>query len=156
MRGHCGMADRVVIMNEGRIEQIGTPDEVYSAPQTPFVYQFIGDVNLFHGRLESGRLQFGSIDVPFEEGAEVDGGATVGVRPHQLTLETSLGNGQGFPATVVHINGAGPMVKVQLRAPWGDLVRVEIPQERYRALGLTRNAETFVKIEPQTVFVARA
>ena len=150
------LADRVVIMNAGRIEQIGTPDEVYSAPQTPFVYQFIGDVNLFHGRLESGRLQFGSIDVRFDEGADVDSGATVGVRPHQLTLETSLSNGQGFPATVVHINGAGPMVKMQLRAPWGDLVRVEIPQERYRALGLTRKAETFVKIEPQTVFVARA
>ena len=45
------VADRVVVMNQGRIEQVGTPDEVYDHPATPFVLQFLGDVNLFHGRL---------------------------------------------------------------------------------------------------------
>ena len=44
------VADRVVVMNQGRIEQVGTPDEVYDHPATPFVLQFLGDVNLFHGR----------------------------------------------------------------------------------------------------------
>ena len=49
------VADRVVVMNEGRIEQIGTPDEVYEQPASPFVYEFLGKVNLFHGRLHHGR-----------------------------------------------------------------------------------------------------
>src|SRR5207249_2351221 len=48
------VADRVVVMNEGRIEQEGTPAEVYEAPATPFVYSFLGDVSLFHGRLHRG------------------------------------------------------------------------------------------------------
>ena len=46
------VADRVAIMNHGRIEQVGTPAEVYDNPATAFVYQFLGDVNLFHGRSE--------------------------------------------------------------------------------------------------------
>jgi sulfate/thiosulfate transport system ATP-binding protein len=134
------LADRVVIMNEGRIEQVGTPDEVYSSPASPFVYQFIGDVNVFHGRLEHGRLHLG------------DGGAALGVRPHQLQIETTPVDGDGFRAKVIHINGAGPMVKVQLQAPWGDTVRVEISQERYRALALERHSEVFVRLEADSLY----
>src|SRR3989442_11326926 len=46
------VADRIVVMNHGRIEQDGPPDEVYDHPATPFVLQFLGDVNLFHGRFD--------------------------------------------------------------------------------------------------------
>ncbi len=66
------LADAVVIMNEGRIEQVGTPDEVYNKPATPFVYQFIGDVNVFHGRLEGGRLQLGNLEVPCRQRVRVE------------------------------------------------------------------------------------
>src|SRR6185295_11923309 len=45
------VADRVVVMNNGKIEQIGTPEEVYARPATPFVYKFLGNVNLFRGRV---------------------------------------------------------------------------------------------------------
>ena len=65
------VADRVVVMNEGRIEQIGTPEEVYEQPATPFVYGFLGDVNLFHGRIHQGRVNIGG---------ERAGGARVGRR----------------------------------------------------------------------------
>ena len=50
------VADRVVVMNKGTIEQVGTPDEVYDHPATPFVYGFLGDVNLFHGRVHEGEV----------------------------------------------------------------------------------------------------
>src|SRR5215211_1526060 len=53
------LADRVAVMNQARIEQIGTPDEVYDQPATPFVYDFLGNVNLFHGRIRRGRLRLG-------------------------------------------------------------------------------------------------
>ncbi len=148
------LAHRVVIMNEGRIEQVGTPDEVYSKPSTPFVYQFIGDVNLFHGRFECGHLQFGSVDLPVDDLRAADGGATVGVRPHQLSIETDPRGGLGFRATVVHITAAGSTVKVQLKAPWGDLVRVEMPQERYRALSLARQSEVFVRVDADSLYIA--
>jgi sulfate transport system ATP-binding protein len=53
------VADRVVVMHQGNVEQIGTPDEVYENPATPFVYQFLGDVNVFHGRVAQGRITEG-------------------------------------------------------------------------------------------------
>src|SRR5206468_9641796 len=49
------VADRIVVMNEGKIEQIGTPEEVYEQPNSPFVYHFLGNVNLFKGRLHNGK-----------------------------------------------------------------------------------------------------
>ena len=50
------VADRIVVMNEGKIEQIGSPEEVYDHPNSPFVYDFLGNVNLFHGRIQNGKL----------------------------------------------------------------------------------------------------
>jgi sulfate transport system ATP-binding protein len=60
------VSDRVVIMNEGRIEQSGTPEQVYEHPATQFVYGFLGDVNLFHGRINQGRVSIGAgeLDAP--------------------------------------------------------------------------------------------
>jgi len=51
------VADRVVILNQGKIEQIGTPEEVYDNPANPFVYNFLGNVNLFHGRIHNGKVE---------------------------------------------------------------------------------------------------
>src|SRR5581483_4946703 len=61
------LADRVVVMNAGRIEQIGRPDEVYHHPANAFVASFLGNVNLFHGRVEGGRVYLG--DTSLEVGA---------------------------------------------------------------------------------------
>ena len=57
------VADRVVVMNQGRIEQVGTPEEVYDQPATPFVYDFLGNVNLFHGRIDRGRVMVGTSEL---------------------------------------------------------------------------------------------
>jgi len=70
------VADRIVVMNQGRIEQQGTPDEVYDHPASPFVLEFLGDVNLFHGRLGQGR-----------------GGEVGYVRPHELEILTAPAEG---------------------------------------------------------------
>src|SRR4051812_28895022 len=51
------VADRIAVMNLGKIEQIGTPEDVYERPATPFVYNFLGNVNLFHGRVHEGTLK---------------------------------------------------------------------------------------------------
>jgi sulfate transport system ATP-binding protein len=150
------LADSVVIMNEGRIVQVGTPDDVYNTPATPFVYEFIGDVNVFHGRLERGRLRLGTLEIPVAGAPAASGAATVGVRPHQLVIEDSEADGFGFRARVVHVNAAGATVKVQLAAPWGDVVRVEMPQERYRRLALARQSEVFVRVDANSLYVAPA
>ena len=80
------VADRIVVMNRARVEQTGTPDEVFHNPASEFVMDFLGHVNLFHGRVESGRTVIGGValDSPGQpEGAR----ARVLVRPHQLQIE---------------------------------------------------------------------
>ncbi|MBU3697848.1 sulfate/molybdate ABC transporter ATP-binding protein [Dechloromonas sp.] len=121
------VADRVVVMNHGRIEQIGSPDEVYSAPATPFVYQFLGNVNVFHSRVQGGYAE-----VERHETAEK---VTAFVRPHDIDLsEVALENAQ--QATVAHVHPIGPVVRVELQHGQ-EIVEVELSRERHEALQLT-------------------
>ena len=79
------VADRVVIMNQDAIEQISSPEEVYDHPATPFVYHFLDNVNLFHGRIHEGRAQIGAIQIETPEHASVKDVPVVGyVRPHDV------------------------------------------------------------------------
>src|SRR5207253_10535600 len=81
------VSDRVVIMNEGRVEQSGTPEEVYEHPATPFVYGFLGDVNLFHGRIHQGRVNIGHGELDAPEWAEARDQAGVAyVRTYDVDL----------------------------------------------------------------------
>ena len=120
------VADRVVVMNHGKIEQIGSPDEVYSAPATPFVYQFLGNVNVFHSRVQGGYAE-----VERHEAAEK---VTAFVRPHDIDLsEVELDNAQ--QATVAHVHPIGPVVRVELQHGQ-EIVEVELSRERHEALQL--------------------
>jgi sulfate/thiosulfate transport system ATP-binding protein len=144
------VADRVVVMNEGRIEQVGSPDEVYNHPASPFVYNFLGNVNLFHGRVEEDKTYI----------HESETGHLVYVRPHLLEIARRPDGGSHFRARIKHINSAGPLVKIEAVAEWGDPVRVEIPQERFRNLKLVKDDEVFIIPKDVKVFsrkdVARA
>src|SRR5262245_48873096 len=81
------VSDRVVVMNQGRVEQVGTPQEVFDRPATPFVMGFLGIVNVFHGRIEGGRADFGSlsVDYPGDTGSEPRP-AQGFARPYELEL----------------------------------------------------------------------
>jgi sulfate transport system ATP-binding protein len=79
------LADRVAIMAQGRIEQVGTPTEVYEAPRTPFVYDFLGRTNAFECVIEKGRALIGDKAFPVDKGIP-DGPAVAFVRPHDLIL----------------------------------------------------------------------
>jgi sulfate transport system ATP-binding protein len=79
------LADRVAIMAGGRIEQVGTPTEVYEAPQTPFVYEFLGRTNAFDCVIADGRARIGDKSFPVENKLP-DGPAVAFVRPHDVIL----------------------------------------------------------------------
>jgi sulfate/thiosulfate transport system ATP-binding protein len=136
------VADRVVVMNNGRIEQVGSPEEVYNHPATPFVYNFLGNVNLFHGRMDEGKAYI----------HERETGHVVYVRPHSLDIERQPNGGSHFRARIKHINLAGPMVKVEATAEWGDPVHVEMSQERFRMLQLTKDEAVFIIPKDVKVF----
>jgi len=147
-------ADRVVVMNQGRVEQAGTPPEVYAHPATPFVYDFLGDVNLFHGRIERGKAYIGSMAFDAPQADREARIATLYIRPHQLEIEHEDRGEAQFRARVAHVNPAGPLVKVDLIAEWGDPVRVELSQERYQALALEAGTEVFVRPKDMSLFTA--
>ena len=141
------VADRIVVMNEGRIEQVGAPEEVYHHPASPFVYKFLGNVNLFHGRIDQGRTYIHGAKSLADTPSNL-----VYVRPHLLEIHRSPNGGSHFRATITHINSAGPLVKVEAQAEWGDPVHVEISQEKFRDLQLVRNESVFIIPKDVTIF----
>ena len=117
------VADRIVVMNEGRIEQQGPPDEVYDHPSSPFVLQFLGDVNLFHGRLDHG------VGAPESAPAEVSY-----VRPHELQIVGSAVTGS-VEVSLSQALTVGPNTRVEFRrASDGSYIDVELPRAEYVAL----------------------
>ena len=142
------VADRVVVMNHGRIEQIGTPDEVYSSPASPFVYQFLGNVNVFHSRLHGA---WAEVDRdPSEELAHDRNLAMAFVRPHDIDIEHAPIAGS-LEATVQDVHAIGPLVRVEL-AHASELVEVELTRERANILRLTRGQAVWLKPRQVKVF----
>ncbi len=147
------VSDRIVVMNHGRIEQVGTPDEVYDHPATPFVLQFLGDVNLFHGRL-----------------GHAPGGAVAGdvtpdvsyVRPHELDVvaasESSVDGTWG--AELAQVLTLGPVTRLEFKRDDGSYVDVELPRARWQllreSLNLAPGARAGLKPRRFTQFVAGA
>src|SRR5262249_50303990 len=135
------VADRIVVMNAGRVEQVGTPDAVYESPATPFVYDFLGSVNLFHGRVHRGRVQIGGLEVEAPEHREAqDSPAVAYVRPHDIEVERGHTGARGMAVIDVivrHILTAGALVRLDLeRTDSGGVNGAGASQEGYRALEL--------------------
>jgi sulfate transport system ATP-binding protein len=113
------VADRVVVMNHGRIEQQGTPDQVYDHPATPFVLQFLGDVNLFHGRIGQGQIDEGDVSY---------------VRPHELEVVAEAGP-DTWPVTLSQTLTVGPNTRIEFKRDGAEgFVDVELPRAAYVAL----------------------
>ncbi|MBI5384391.1 MAG: sulfate ABC transporter ATP-binding protein [Verrucomicrobia bacterium] len=148
------VASRIVVMNEGRIEQIGAPDEVYDRPANPFVYNFLGNVNLFHGRIHEGLVHLGNTAFAV---AGHDAAASVPaiayVRPHEIKV-LSRPNGVGsLPALIRYVNSAGPLVRLELeRADDRGPFSVELTREEGRGLALQPGAQVYVELKNLRVF----
>ncbi len=147
------LADRVLVMNAGRIEQIGTPDEVFHHPATEFVVKFLGQVNFFHGRLEGGKVHFSTLawDSPEHAGAPAQA-ARVFVRPHELDVAVERNGHPALQAVVTRIHSAGPKVRLELQAASGEPLCAELSQERYRSLNIAPGSTVYVTPRDVKVF----
>ncbi|MCL6591447.1 MAG: sulfate ABC transporter ATP-binding protein [Firmicutes bacterium] len=148
------VADRVVIMNKGKIEQIGTPEEVYEQPANLFVYKFLGNVNLFHGRLCDGQVKIGAgAPDPFQIPTPPDLPVVAYARPHELEITHENNGTESIAVTVSYIRAIGPMVRLELkRSDTGDLIEAEISKERYKQLRLKIGERVFVELPNLKVF----
>jgi sulfate/thiosulfate transport system ATP-binding protein len=149
------VADQVVLMNKGRVEQLGTPDQVYNHPASPFVYGFLGNVNLFHGRVNEGVLASGDVSFEAPQHAEVRDSEAVGyVRPHDLDVERYVPGAEGIVATLRRAHAIGPLAQLDLeRADTKQLIEAVIPNERFARLGLKEGEMLVVRPRHMRVFV---
>jgi sulfate transport system ATP-binding protein len=116
------IADRVVVMRAGRIEQVGSPEEVYQSPASSFVYEFLGDVNRF----------------------ESDGPAYA--RPHEIEILIEADGDDMIPATVEHVTARGSVFRVELAAGENaTVIEADLPRERVRELDLSKGQDVFIR-----------
>jgi sulfate/thiosulfate transport system ATP-binding protein len=155
------VADRVVLMNKGVVEQSGSPQDVWDHPASPFVYGFLGDVNLFHGRAHEGLLHLDgvAIDTPEHAGAQ-NAQAFAYVRPHDLQVERYTPGASGIVAVLERAIVVGPIARLELLpvdtdVPSGHdpLIEAQMAAERFRELGLEEGERLVVSPKKAKVFL---
>ena len=155
------VADRVVLMNKGVVEQSGSPQDVWDHPASPFVYGFLGDVNLFHGRAHEGLLHLDgvAIDTPEHAGAQ-NAQAFAYVRPHDLQVERYTPGASGIVAVLERAIVVGPIARLELLpvdtdVPSGHdpLIEAQMAAERFRELGFEEGERLVVSPKKAKVFL---
>ena len=149
------VSDRIVVMNHGRVEQIGTPDEVYEHPANPFVMNFLGNVNLFHGRVHEGEAQLGPLAAHAPNLTDTQDAPAIGyVRPHELDIERHRNGAATVEAIVRHVNAIGATVRLDLeRVDGGGTIEAELTRERFQELALKTGEQVHVKPRRLQVFL---
>jgi sulfate transport system ATP-binding protein len=134
-------------MRDGKIEQVGSPRQIYDCPATPFVYEFLGSANRLPCRVQGGRIDLagGWFEPPYGTGIG-DGPACLFVRPHDLAVERA-GRMPGMPAVLTSVMTTGPTYRLQLKLEQDDAeVEAEMAKTRFDALGLAPGAS--VRLRP--------
>ena len=149
------VADRVVIMSQGRIEQEGAPADIFERPANPFVMDFLGNVNVFHGSVAGGRAQLGSLELDYPEYPHEDPrAATAFIRSHELEILRKKNGRPALEARVTHVNPARPIVKVRVYSEtFGVVLTVDVSWDRYADLRLNVGDTVFVSPRQARVFV---
>jgi sulfate transport system ATP-binding protein len=104
------LADRVVVVNQGRIEQVATPDTLYAEPASAFVYDFVGESNRLPVAIADGAVRFGERRLAIDPGDAAGGSATLFFRPHEARLSDQEGS---ISAIVTHVRPRGGVWRVE-------------------------------------------
>ena len=159
------LADRVIVLHRGRVEQIGTPEAIYDRPATEFVASFVGSMNVLNGEVHEGRAGFGTLGVHAPPGTD---GASIRafVRPHDVELRGRVDEGAEAPAPgerdgdggasiarIERLSRVGWMVKMELRLVDGQPLSVELTKDRVAELGLSEGDRVLVNLRDAKLFV---
>jgi sulfate transport system ATP-binding protein len=149
------VADKVVVMNQGKIEQHGRPDELFHHARTPFVMEFLGQVNVFQGRVQQGVATAGDLRVeyPGYEGTQ-ELAANVYLRPHDIVIRRAANGQPSVPATIERINAAGSLARITLVTSDGKSVLVDMSLEELRTLELLEQDSVHLYPKQARIFVA--
>jgi sulfate transport system ATP-binding protein len=125
------VADTVVVLNRGRVEQSGVPGEVYDRPSSAFVHRFLGQVNELPVAWRDGRAHIGPIDITGDPGSVAGGERIALIRPHDIDIGAAS---EGWAATIKAVRVIGPIVRVELCAdgqPAHDRLEAEVSREQF-------------------------
>jgi iron(III) transport system ATP-binding protein len=153
------MADRIVVMNHGVIEQVGAPEEIYRKPKTAFVADFIGAMNFLQGQVAApGRVKVEGFELTCETGPIAEGErVTVALRPEEVEMQAAGEPGDNcIELKVVYHEFLGPVVRLHLGWEAGEaepILRLELPAERTRADALRPGAPLIVRLPPRDLRV---
>jgi sulfate transport system ATP-binding protein len=149
------VADEVVVMNHGRIEQIGTPTELFEHPKNGFIMDFLGNVNVFHGRVKDGRATVCTFALDYPEyphGEERP--AVLYMRPHELEIARQTNGAPGLAANIERVQATGPVARIALKAiESGSDIQVELNAARYAELQLRAGESVVVTPKRVRVFM---
>jgi sulfate transport system ATP-binding protein len=150
------LSEHVVVMHEGRVEQQGTPHDIYDQPATPFVASFVGGANVFRGKVTRGVADLSpglAIEAPnTEDGVQVQ----AFVRPHDIKISRPPSGEFEIPVSVAKIKTVqrvGRTVKLTVELPSGESMTVEMPRADFDALGVGDGDRVMVDLKEAKVFV---
>lgn len=151
------VSDRVVLMNAGRIEQVGSPREVWETPATPFVYGFLGDVNQLPGQAAGGVWRHADLALPAPELAQPGAlAATAYVRPHEIEVLPYAPRQPGIPVRLAHAYLAGPSAYLELtREDAASVIEAEVPEQVFRELNLKEGDALLARPRRARVFATQ-
>jgi sulfate transport system ATP-binding protein len=149
------LSDQIVIVDSGRIQQVGSPETVYESPDTPFVASFIGVANVLRGQVTAGRASIGSLSL--QAPAHIPDGTSVRaiVRPHDIRIlprTTGVALSGTTAAVVQRVVSLGAHVKLDLGLPNHDAVTVHVPRREFSDLGLQQGEKVVLDLSQARVF----
>ncbi|PAP77011.1 sulfate/molybdate ABC transporter ATP-binding protein [Rubrivirga marina] len=152
------VADRVAVMNAGRVEQVGAPTEVYDRPASPFVVHFLGEVNPMRSVVHHGQADVAGVRFALPDHAETETAAAVAfVRPHDLDLSAEAPAQPSLAVILRGVSAVGPLVRVELeRHDTGERLEASVTRERAGTLPLVLGHTLYATPRVARVFVGAA
>ncbi|MEA2556330.1 MAG: sulfate/thiosulfate transport system ATP-binding protein [Actinomycetota bacterium] len=150
------LANQIVVMHEGKVEQVGNPGQIYDEPVTPFVAGFVGSANVLHGEVLDGHVRLGALRVPGAGHLEEGAAAAAYVRPHDVRIAPDVPTDpfSNAKATVVRITSLGWLARVSLQLPDGQVIVAHIPQEEL--FGAKEQDEVWLDLRNPKAFLRSA
>ncbi|ABB24412.1 sulfate/molybdate ABC transporter ATP-binding protein [Pelodictyon luteolum] len=149
------LADRIVVINKGRIEQQGSPQEVYDHPANAFVYNFLGNVNVFHGRVREGKILVGEklLEAGPASGIHEAFDGQAFIRPHEIGISRIRSSGNDLSGFIRDIRLMGGQIGLALETKAFDQpIEAEITREAWHNLQLSKGDEVFITLDRLKVF----
>jgi sulfate transport system ATP-binding protein len=148
------LSDRIVVMDRGRVLQVGSPREIYDTPRTPFVASFLGTANVLRGEVREGRASVGplafAVPAHFPDGSNV----RAIVRPHDVRISKgTVAPSRGTLGRVSRVVRLGGSVKLDLAVHTGDLVAVQLTRREFEAMALSEGDAVVIDLEQARIFV---